>query len=112
MVPIAAPVQPIEPPSTAPKSDEAKNPRNGVRSVIPAPSNARLGHPPAEAVVARLTELVHPATLAQVSYFHGLGWRTRLLTLPVMVALVLSWLWWQIGSINEWVRVLTCDQRP
>ena len=62
--------------------------------------------PPAEAVVARLTEIVHPATLAQVSYFHGLGLRARLLTLPVMVALVLSLLWRQIGSINELVRVV------
>lgn len=111
MVPIAAPVQPIEPPSTAPKSDEAKpQKRSPVRHTRAIQRS--LGAPPAEAVVARLTELVHPATLAQVSYFHGLGWRTRLLTLPVMVALVLSWLWWQIGSLNEWVRVLTCDQRP
>ena len=57
-------------------------------------------------MVARLTEIVHPATLAQVSYFHGLGLRARLLTLPVMVALVLSLLWRQIGSINELVRVV------
>ena len=36
-------------------------------------------------IKARLTEIVHPATLAQVSYFHRLGLRARLLTLPVMV---------------------------
>jgi hypothetical protein len=68
-----------------------------------------LSAPPAEAVVARLTEIVHPATLAQVSYFHGLGLRARLLTLPVMVALVLNLLWRQIGSINELVRVVRTE---
>lgn len=65
-----------------------------------------LSAPPAEAVVARLTEIAQPATLAQVSYFHGLGLRARLLTLPVMVALVLSLLWRQLGSISELVRVV------
>ena len=65
-----------------------------------------LSAPPAEAVVARLTEIVQPATLAQVSYFHGLGLRARLLTLPVMVALVLSLLWRQLGGISELVRVV------
>jgi hypothetical protein len=41
----------------------------------------------AEAVVARLTKIVHPVMLAQVSYFHGLSLRGRLLTLPVTVGL-------------------------
>ncbi|MFO1370929.1 MAG: hypothetical protein U1F42_00500 [Candidatus Competibacteraceae bacterium] len=39
---------------------------------------------PVEAVVARLTEIVHPATLTQVRYLPGLGLRARLLTVPVM----------------------------
>jgi hypothetical protein len=68
-----------------------------------------LGAPPAAAVVRRLTELVHPATLAQVRYFLRLGLRARLLTLPVMVGLVLG-LWWRpIGSINELVRVVRTE---
>jgi hypothetical protein len=53
-----------------------------------------------------LTELIHPATLAQLVHFHELGLRARLLTLPVMVALVLSMLWRQIGSVHELTRVL------
>ena len=65
--------------------------------------------PPAEAVVARLTEIVHPATLAQVSYFHSLGLRARLLTLPVMVGLVLGLLWRQLGSVSELVRVVQTE---
>lgn len=65
--------------------------------------------PPAEAVVARLTEIVHPATLAQVGYFHRLGLRARLLTLPVMVGLVLGLLWRQLGSVSELVRVVQTE---
>ena len=37
-----------------------------------------------------LTQLLHPATFAQVAHFHGLGLRQRVLTLPVMVAVVLT----------------------
>ncbi|MBA3531893.1 MAG: IS4 family transposase, partial [Ardenticatenales bacterium] len=59
-----------------------------------------------EQLSARLTELVHPATLAQVAHFHQLGLRERILTLPIMVALVVSLIWRQIGSVNELVRVV------
>jgi hypothetical protein len=62
--------------------------------------------PPDEQMAQHLTDLIHPATLAQLAHFHDLGLRARLLTLPVMVALVLSMLWRQIGSIHELVRVL------
>ena len=102
--------KPMEPPSTAPQPAEAKPKKRSsvrhTRAIQRDRSKRPISAPPAEAVVARLTEIVHPATLAQVSYFHGLGLRARLLTLPVMVALVLSLLWRQIGSINELVRVV------
>ena len=65
--------------------------------------------PPAPQVEARLAELVHPATLAQVAAFHDRGLRERVLTLPVMVAFVLSLLWRQLGSVAEAVRVLTAE---
>jgi hypothetical protein len=55
---------------------------------------------------AQLTELLHPLTLAQVSHFHQLGLRERVLTLPVMVALVLTMVWRQEGSPTELVRLL------
>ena len=100
----------MEPPSTAPQPAEAKPKKRSsvrhTRAIQRDRSKRPLSAPPAEAVVARLTEIVHPATLAQVSYFHRLGLRARILTLPVMVALVLSLLWRQIGSINERVRVI------
>src|SRR5690349_16423638 len=65
--------------------------------------------PPAPQVAARLAEVVHPATLAQVAAFHDRGLRERVLTLPVMVAFVLSLLWRQLGSVAEAVRVLTAE---
>src|SRR5439155_7581948 len=61
---------------------------------------------PDPVVAARLSELVHPATLAQVAHFHDLGLRERLLTLPVMVALVLSMIWRQIGSVSTLLHLL------
>jgi hypothetical protein len=65
--------------------------------------------PPAPQVAARLAEVVHPATLAQVAAFHDRGLRERVLTLPVMVAFVLSLLWRQLGSVAEAVRVLAAE---
>jgi hypothetical protein len=62
--------------------------------------------PPDEKVEQLLTEVVQPATFAQVAHFQRLGLRERTLTLPVMVALVLSLLWRQIGAVREAVRVL------
>jgi hypothetical protein len=62
--------------------------------------------PPAEQIADRLTEVVHPATLAQVDAFHKLGLRERTLTLPIMMAFVVSLIWRQLGSVCEAVRVL------
>lgn len=61
--------------------------------------------PPDEQIVERLTEIVHPATLAQLDYYRHLGLRERVLTLPVMVALVLSLIWRQIGGVCELARL-------
>jgi hypothetical protein len=62
--------------------------------------------PSAPPVEARLAELIHPATLAQVATFRALGLRERVLTLPVMVAFVLSLVWRHLGAVAEAVRVL------
>src|SRR5215475_2665345 len=62
--------------------------------------------PPDEKIEARLTEIIHPATLNQVAYFHDLGLRQRILNLPVMIAFVLSLIWRHLGSVTEAVRVL------
>jgi hypothetical protein len=62
--------------------------------------------PPAPEVEQRLTELIHPATFEQMAHYQRLGLRQRTLTLPVMVAFVLSLLWRQMGAVSEAVRVL------
>jgi Transposase DDE domain len=72
--------------------------RDRIHRVTPAP--------PPEQVATRLTDLIAPATFAQVAAFHAAGCRSRILTLPVMVAFVLSLIWRQIGSVREAVRVL------
>jgi len=65
--------------------------------------------PPDEKVAQRLTELIHPATLSQLGYYRHLGLRQRVLTLPVVVALVISMIWRDIGSVCELVRVLQAE---
>ncbi len=62
--------------------------------------------PPAPAIEQMLTELIHPATYAQVAAYQDMGLRHRTLTLPVMMAFVLSMIWRQIGSVREAIRVL------
>lgn len=62
--------------------------------------------PPDEEVQALLTEVVHPATYAQMASYAAMGMRQRILNLPVMVAFVLSLIWRQVGSVSEAVRVL------
>lgn len=95
-------------PTVEPKGKKRSSVRH-TRAIQRDRSKRPTSAPPAEAVVARLTEIVHPATLAQVSYFHGLGLRARLLTLPVMVGLLLGLLWRQLGSVSELVRVIQAD---
>src|SRR6266540_4450015 len=65
--------------------------------------------PSDEQIQDRLTEIVHPATLAQVDYFRKLGLRERTLGLVVMVAFVLDMIWRQISSVNEMVRLIRTE---
>lgn len=64
---------------------------------------------PDEQVVARLDEIIRPATLAMVSHFHQQGLRERTLTLPVMMAFVLSLIWRQIGGVSDLVRLVQTE---
>ena len=71
---------------------------------------AQTQHVPAAPLAAprhdSLRALVLPATYAQLSYYHHLGLRARVLGLPVMVALVISLIWQQVGSASELLRML------
>jgi hypothetical protein len=64
---------------------------------------------PDEATLQRIQEVIHPATLAQVGHYQQLGLRERTLTLPVMVALVLSLVWRQFASVSEALRVMKTE---
>jgi len=90
--------------STTPKK-KASSVRH-TRAVQRDRTKRPLSAPADEQITARLTEVVHPATLQLVSYYHQLGLRERLLTLPVMVAFVLSLIWRQFNGVRELVRVV------
>jgi hypothetical protein len=89
-------------PSKKPKQSSVRHTRAIQRDQTKHPNAA----PPDEKVEALLREVIQPATLSQVAHFHQLGLRERVLTLPVMVAFVVSLLWRHIGSVREGVRVL------
>jgi hypothetical protein len=57
--------------------------------------------PPDDQVTECLTELIRPATFSTVAFYYDLGLRQRLLTLPIMVALVLTMIWRQVGSVRQ-----------
>lgn len=54
--------------------------------------------PPDEKTVQRLSELLQPAVEAQQALYKKLGLRNRSLTLSVLVAIVVSIIWRQLGS--------------
>lgn len=60
-----------------------------------------------EAVVAKqLENLVTPAITSQENYYRQLGLRDRILTLPLMVASVLTLLWRDVAGVTELTRIL------
>src|SRR5262245_58040641 len=85
-----------------PKKSSVRHTRAIARDRTKRPNTA----PPDAQIEARLTELIHPATYAQVATFHAMGLRERILTLPVMMAFVLSLIWRHLGSVSEATRVL------
>jgi hypothetical protein len=93
------------PSSPTDKPKKASSVRH-TRAIARDRSKRPAAPPPDEQVSARLTALIHPLTLSQVAHYHDLGLRERVLSLPVMVALVLSMIWRQIGSVGQLVRQL------
>src|SRR5436305_7116226 len=93
---------PPSPPRAAKKPSSVRHTRAIQRDRSKRPPVS----PPAPEVEARLTDLIHPLTLGQVAHYHDLGLRERVLSLPVMVALVLSMIWRQVGSVCTLVRLL------
>jgi hypothetical protein len=101
--------RPVPATSSSPAGTPTKKKVSSVRhtrAVQRARSQRPTGAPPDAQLVARLTELIQPATFSQVAAYQAMGLRARVLTLPVMVAFVLSLIWRQLGSVSEAVRVL------
>jgi Transposase DDE domain len=59
-----------------------------------------------EVVAAQLEQLITPAVLAQEKYYRQLGMRDRILTLPLMVAAVLTLIWRDVAGVRELSRIL------
>jgi hypothetical protein len=51
-------------------------------------------------------ELLSPAVQNQMAYYRELGMRSRILTLPLMVAAILTLIWRQVPSVHELTRML------
>lgn len=62
--------------------------------------------PPPQQIEKALNDVIDPLTFGLVNVYQNMGLRARTLTLPVMLAFVLSLIWRQIGSVREAVRVL------
>jgi hypothetical protein len=60
-------------------------------------------------VDARLVEVVGPATYAVAEQYRRYGLRWRVLTLPVMVALLVALIWRQVPSVRALARLLARD---
>src|SRR5712692_1535371 len=99
----------ILPPETVPQTAKKKSSVRHTRAIARDRSKRVPSAPPDAQVSARLTQLIHPLTLTQVAHYHALGLRERTLTLPVMVALVLSMIWRQIGSVCTLTRLLRAE---
>jgi hypothetical protein len=62
--------------------------------------------PAAAAIEARLTDLISPATYALTDYYRRLGLRWRILSLPVMVALILTMIWRQVPAVSTLAQMM------
>lgn len=77
------------------------------------PDHARRRNPPAPSdteIEQRLNDLVKPAVFAELAYYRQLGYRSRLLSLPVMVAVVLAMLWRQVPGVCALQRMLARER--
>ncbi len=59
-----------------------------------------------EAITSQLEALLTPAITSQENYYRQLGIRQRILTLPLMVAAVLTLLWRDVAGVRELTRML------
>lgn len=83
------------------KKQQKKRKKSSVRhtrAIQRDRSKRQVAAPPDEKISQRLGELLLPAIEAQEAFFKQLGLRHRVLTLSVMVAIVVSLIWRQLGG--------------
>jgi hypothetical protein len=95
--------------SSQPKPSRKQSSVRHTRAIQLDRSKRAPGVPPDERIEAHLKELIGPAIYAQMDAYRAMGLRHRILTLPVMVAFVLSLIWRQMGSVSEAVRGLQTE---
>ncbi len=76
----------------------SRTPDHIRRRNVPAPDNA--------AIDEHLRLLLSPVVYSQQAYYRSLGMRERILSLPLMMAAVVTLLWKQVPSVNELTRQL------
>ena len=76
----------------------SRNPDHIRRRNMPSPDN--------EAIDQHLKELLSSAVYSQQAYYREMGMRERILTLPLMVAAVVTLIWNQVPSVIELTRML------
>ena len=90
-------------------SDDPKPRKNNVthtRAIQRDRTRQPLREPPAEEIEELLEQLVSPIVYSQIASYQAMGLRQRILTLPVMMAFVLSLVWRQVGSVMDAIREL------
>jgi len=90
------------------KAQKASSVRH-TRAIQRDRSKHTISTPSDEQIQERLTDIVHPATLAQMEYFRKLGLRERTLGLVVMMTFVLDMIWRQISGVSEMVRLVQTE---
>ena len=63
-----------------------------------------------EEIERQLKALLTPAVFGQSAYYRQPGLRSRILNLPLMVALVVTMLWRQVPSVSELTRMLAREE--
>ena len=80
------------------KRKKKKSSVRHTRAIQRDRSKRQLSPPPDEKITARLSELVKPTAGEEQGWFVQFGLRLRKLSLSVMVAIVISLIWRQIGT--------------
>jgi hypothetical protein len=91
--------------SDAPKPKKNSSVRH-TRAIQKDRSKQELHEPPGEDIQKLLEQIVSPITYSQIDSYQAMGLRQRILTLPVMMAFVLSLIWRHVGSVTDAIREL------